>query len=154
MKSVLTKKGSEQTGVKQLYDWLERKLRAPQRRLREPAQVTEEFRRHTGPRILFGQLTLSAMPAAEFSYTSRISWPAPEQAQIFEDCVLEGILDVLVIDQPNPVFGVAITLERIAWHEVDSCALAYRMAAQQAMRRIIAPEGWDSNCELVHSPAS
>jgi hypothetical protein len=135
--------------MQQLYDWLERKLRAPRRGLREPAEATEEFRRHTGPRFLFGQLTLSAVPAREFIYTSRVTWPTSEQAQLFEDCVLDGILDVLVIEQTYPVLGIAVTLERITWNEVDSCALAYGMAARQAMRRIIAPEGRGANYELV-----
>jgi hypothetical protein len=139
--------------MQQLHDWLERKLRAPQRRLREPMKATEEFRRHTGPRCLFGKVTLSATPAAEFSYMSRVRWPAGEQAQLFEDCVLDGILDVLVIEQTYPVLGVAVALEKMDWHEVDSCALGYGMAARQAMRRIIAPEGRDLNYELVRSPS-
>ena len=131
---------------------IERKLRAPQRRLREAARATGEFCRHTGPRHLFGQLTLSAIPATEFSYTSRVTWPPGEHLQLYEDCVLDGILDVLVIERTYPVFGVAVTLEQMGWHEVDSSALAYGMAARQAVRRIIGPEGRGLNYELVQSP--
>ena len=77
--------------MKQLHDWLERKIRARRFRLRVPARATEIFRRHTGPRYLFGQVTLSAVLANEFGYLSRVTWPAGEQIQLYEDCVLEGI---------------------------------------------------------------
>src|SRR4051794_4666318 len=101
--------------MKQLHDWLERKIRARRFRLRVPSRATETFRRHTGPRCLFGQVTLSAVPAVEFSYSSRVSWPAREQVQLYEDCVLEGILDVVIVQRNEPVLGIAVTLEEIAW---------------------------------------
>jgi len=85
-----------------LHDWLDRKIRARRRRLRVPARAMEVFRRHTGPRCLFGQVTLSAVPANEFSYSSRVAWPAGEQVQLYEDCVLEGILDVIIVQRSEP----------------------------------------------------
>jgi hypothetical protein len=136
-----------------LHEWLNRKLRAPRSRLCEPARATEVFRRHTGPRYLFGQVTLSAVPAAEFSYESRVTWPANEQVHLYEDCVLDGILDVLLIGQTHPILSLAVTLEEMAWHEIDSCALAYGLAAQQAMRRIIVPEWRGLNYEPIPLPS-
>ena len=127
--------------MKQLQDWLDRKIGARRRRLRVPASATDSFHRHTGPRTLFGQVTLSAIPATEFSYSSRVTWPAGEQVQLYEDCVLDGILEVLIVQQAEPVLGVAVPLEEIAWHEVDSCALAYRMAAQQTMKLVLGAGG-------------
>ena len=129
--------------MQQLYDWLDRKIRGRRFRLREPAHATETFQRITGPRCLFGQVTLSAVPANEFSYSSRVSWPAGEQVQLYEDSVLEGILDVIIVQRPEPVLGISVTLEQIKWHEVDSCALAYRMAAQQAIQQILSAGGFE-----------
>jgi hypothetical protein len=94
---------------------------------------------------LFGQVTLSAVPADEFSYSSRVAWLAGELVQLYKDCVLEGILDVIIVQRTEPVLGIAVTLEEIAWHEVDSCAFAYRMAAQQAMQQIFRA----GSCEFV-----
>jgi hypothetical protein len=131
--------------MNQLHDWLERKIKARRRRLRMPASATDTFCRPVGPRGLFGQVTLSAIPASEFSYTSRVTWPVDEQVQLYEDCVLDGILDALIAQQPDPVLGIAVTLEKIAWHEIDSCALAYRMAAQQTMKLVLGAGG----CEFV-----
>lgn len=130
--------------MQQLYDWLDRKIRARRFRLRAPTRATETFRRCTGPRFLFGQVTLSAVPANEFSYSSRATWPVGEQVRLYEDCVLEGILDVIIVQGHEPVLGVAVTLEEIAWHEVESCALAYRMAAQQAMQQILGAGGFEA----------
>jgi translation elongation factor EF-G len=62
---------------------------------------------------------------------------------MYEDCVLEGILDVLIVQRSEPVLGVQVTLEKITWHEVDSCALAYRMAAQQAMQQVLGAGGFE-----------
>jgi hypothetical protein len=131
--------------MKQLHDWFDRKISARRRRLRVPASATDTFRRNVGPRSLFGQVTLSAVPASEFSYSSRVTWPAGEQVQIYEDCVLDGILDVLLVQQAEPVLGIAVTLEEIAWHEIESCAFGYRMAAQQTMKLVLGAGG----CEFV-----
>ena len=128
-----------------LYGWLERKLQAA-RLLREAARATGRFSRQMGGQGVFGQVTLSAVPAAEFSYTSRVIWP-DEQTQIYEDCVLDGILDVLLNEWMHPILGVAVTLEEISWHVVDSDAVGCRMAAREAMLRIIAPEGQPVNYE-------
>jgi hypothetical protein len=103
---------------------------------------------------LFGQLTLSAVPATEFTYTSRVTWPVGEHVQLYEDCVLDGILDILMVQHEPPVLGMAITLEEISWHEVDSCALAYGMAARQAIERILTPERGAPNYEFIDSPSA
>jgi len=139
--------------MQHLYDWVDRKIRARRRRLRESARATGEFRRHTGGRTLFGKLTLSAVPAMEFTYTSRVTWPVGEHVQLYEDCVLDGILDILMV-QHEPILGLVVTLEEISWHEVDSCALAYGMAARQAIERILSPERGASNYEFVDSPSA
>ncbi len=140
--------------MQHLYDWVDRKIRARRRRLRGSSRATGEFRRHTGGRTLFGQLTLSAIPATEFTYTSRVTWPVGEQVQLYEDCVLDGILDILMVQHEPPVLGMAITLEEISWHEVDSCALAYGMAARQAIERILSPERGAPNYEFIDSPSA
>ncbi|HXT10655.1 MAG TPA: hypothetical protein VN873_03765 [Candidatus Angelobacter sp.] len=127
--------------AKQLHDWLDCKIRSHRYRLRVPARAAETFRRHTGPRYVFGQVTLSAVPAEGLGYSSRVTWPAGEQVQLYEDCVLEGILDAIILQPIEPVLGIAVTLEEIAWHEVDSCAGAYHMAAQQAMQQILSAGG-------------
>ena len=126
--------------MQHLYNWLERKIRGERRRLLQPARAVSEFRRHTGGRTVFGHVTLSATPATEFSYTSRVTWPAGERVQLYEDCVLDGILDVIIVQHTFPVLGLAVTLEEISWHEIDSCALGYGMAARQAIERILSPE--------------
>jgi hypothetical protein len=97
---------------------------------------------------------LSAVPASEFSYISRVAWPVAEQVQkIYEDCVLDGILDILMVKY-EPVLGMIVVLEDFTWHEVDSCALAYGMAARQAIERILSPEGRAPNYEFMDAPSS
>ena len=105
--------------MNQLHDWLDRKIKARRRRLRVSASATDTFRRHVGPRNLFGQVTLSAVPASEFSYVSRVTWPVGEQVQLYEDCVLDGIL----------IGNLALKVHRTRWIG------------------IVAPSAYDITCE-------
>jgi translation elongation factor EF-G len=57
-----------------------------------------------------------------------------------------------MVQHEPPVLGMAVTLEEISWHEVDSCALAYGMAARQAIERILSPERSPANYEFIDSP--
>src|SRR5690242_1218971 len=97
-----------------LHGWLERTIQRVEEtslfaQLREATQVTERFYRNTGPKGVFGQVTLSAVPAAEFSYISRVIWP-DSRTQLYEDYVMDGILDVLLTEWMQPILGVAVTL--------------------------------------------
>jgi hypothetical protein len=127
-----------------LHDWLARKAGGRSYRLRVPVRVTETFRKYTGPRYIFGQVTLSAVPASEFGYSSQVDWPVGESAQLYEDSILEGILDVILAQRATTVLGIAVTLEEVAWDQVESCAYGYRMAAQQAMHQILGAGGSES----------
>jgi hypothetical protein len=132
-----------------VYSWLERKLRAPRYRLREPFRASETYHGRIGLEEVFGQVTLSAKPARQFSFSSKVTWPVGEQYQAYEQSVLDGVLDVLLLEQTYPVVGVSVTLEEVVWNDLDSSALAYGLAARLAMRHILTPNGEEPNCELL-----
>ena len=48
-----------------------------------------------------------------------------------------GILDVLLSESMHPILGMAVTVEEIEWHEVDSSCLAYYEAAKAVAKEIV-----------------
>ena len=101
--------------------------------LREMASVTSAFCEHNDSRPVFGEVTLSAAPFKIFSFASCVTWPAGGN---YEECVLDGILDVLVSGDFHPICGVRFTLENIVWNE-DSVPVGYYFAARDATRKIL-----------------
>ncbi|MCP4538679.1 MAG: hypothetical protein GY832_16210 [Chloroflexi bacterium] len=120
--------------MKYLEQWFSRKTARSYAYLSEPATVKYTHHVHTGPRYIYGEVTLSASPAESFSFVSPVDWP--ENCN-YNDYVLDGILDVLMMVDFMPLLGVAFELETIGWHNVDSVPVGYYFAAKEATRRIL-----------------
>ena len=105
------------------------------------ASVTSSFRGHNGVRPVFGEVTLSAAPFRTFAFASCVTWPV---SGIYEECVLDGIMDVLVSADFHPICGVRFTLEKIGW-EQDSVPVGYYFAARDAARKILRLDEKDRN---------
>jgi|SRR5579884_1217857 len=119
-----------------LEDWLDRKRARPQLSIREQRSVRFKFTRALGPRGQFAVVCLRGEPAQAFAFTSVAEWPSPECD--YTIAVLDGILDELfAIDLGHVAAQVHFTLERIEWHDVDSCAIAFYHAARGAVRQIL-----------------
>ena len=125
----------------ELQRWMARKFSRRQMHLRELASVTSTFRGHNGSRPVFGEVMLSAAPSKTFSFASCVTWPAGGN---YEECVLDGILDVLVASDFHPICGVRFTLENIGWNE-DSVPMGYYFAAREAARKILRLDGDERN---------
>ena len=111
--------------------------------LRKMASATSSFHRQVGPRFAFGAVTLSAVPFKTFSFTSCVVWPAGGN---YEECVLDGILDILVSSDFHPICSVRFTLDEIGWNE-DSVPVGYYFAAREATRKILRLDEDDRNFE-------
>lgn len=92
---------------------------------------------------MFGEVTLSAVPFKTFAFASCVVWPAGGN---YEECVLDGILDVLVSSDFHPICGVRFTLEKIEWNE-DSVPVGYYFAARDATRKILRSDENNRNFE-------
>ena len=117
-------------------DWLKRKL-SDFYMILQPATVTHEWKRMAG-RILCASVTLSATPAKDFSFVSRVQWPV-KASGLYEEYVIDGIFDALVAprNQGLAVLGIAVVLEQINWHEEGAVPLAFYMAAREATQKLI-----------------
>lgn len=119
----------------QLYEsWLNRKLDQEPIHLRRPWTMSRTWKRITGGRIMFAEITLTAEASDSFSYVERIVWPT--DYPYFKHCVLDGILDGVLIDLARSPSRMSFSLERINWHEEQSVPRAYYCAARELVGEI------------------
>jgi hypothetical protein len=118
-----------------LQKWFEWKSTQGFYYLDKPATATETYHVHTGPRIIFGQVTLVATPAEAFSFRSEVTWP--DRPDLHNDFVLYGVLDRLLCSTYRPILGVAVILTAFGWHEIDSVPIGYYYAARGTTRTLI-----------------
>jgi hypothetical protein len=129
-----------------LEDWLSRKSERPQVTIREKGSSRFKFTRPLGARGQFAVVHLRGEPAADIGFTSVAAWPSPECD--YTMAVLDGILDDLFAVNLGPVAArVQFTLERIEWHDVDSCAVAFYHAGRGAVREILGSNQFHDNID-------
>lgn len=119
--------------------WSLRKTGRDVWRLRAPATVSGTHERALGARGEFAGVVISAAPADVFAFESRAAWPSGDR---YDDAVLEAALDVLLCTGPYNATGVALCLESIEWHDVDSNALSFYLATRRAIHELA---GFDSS---------
>ena len=83
---------------------------------------------------MFAHLTLTAEPSEAFGYVEEVKWPT--DYPYFKHCVLDGILDGLLVDLGRTPAQVRFTLNAIKWHEEHSVPHAYYRAAREAVTEI------------------
>jgi hypothetical protein len=122
-----------------LTSWVDRRIRRGWFRLKVSRSESYEMHKHLGGRSIYASVTLSAQPSDTFSFHSTAAWPSEDYTSFVQDGILDAIFPTIY-----PIFGVSVTLESIKWHEIDSCASAYQVAATEAMKKIL-----DGNMDLT-----
>ena len=87
-----------------------------------------EIHRNHGPKGVHGSVTLEFEPAANFSFVSSASWPAGDN---YDEVVKGAVLDALV-SLARGSNSFSCHLAKVSWHDVDSCASGFRLAARHA----------------------
>jgi hypothetical protein len=129
-----------------LEDWLARKRERPQLSIREKRSARFKFTRALGPRGHYAVVHLCGEPATAFAFSSVAEWPSPKCD--YTVAVLDGILDELfAVDLGHVAANAHFTLEKIEWHEVDSCAVAFYHAARGAAREILGLDRYPGNID-------
>ena len=122
-----------------LDEWLARKRDRPQLSIREARSARFRFVRALGPRGHFAVVYLRAEPAMA-------EWPSSKCDHTV--AVLDGILDeVFATDLGHVAAKVGFILEKIEYHEVDSCNVAFYHAARGAVREILGRDAPSSNID-------
>ena len=122
-------------------EWFEKKLLHARQTSLEPAIVSIKFRKPLGARGYYADVTLSAQRADTFSFVSKAEWKPFEN---YDEAVLDGVLTILFSVKSTPILGGLFILEKVGWHEVDSCYEAFFQASKQATQEILRKSGyWD-----------
>ena len=119
--------------------WAEGLPNQPSRPLSAPITVVGKRMKPLGPRSEFAKVKLTARPSDSFEVIDRVAekneleklgvgWP---------DSAIFGLLDVLMFTKSGPLYKVAIALEEVWYHEVDSSWRAFRLAGRDAGRQIV-----------------
>ena len=118
----------------EIEQWISRKLSHRQSHVLQAATASFTYRKIAGPKILFGEVTLSASPSDTFSFTSKAMWINDESCESY---VLDGIVEILLSSSFYPVLGASFVLEKIGWHEIESVPIGYYFAAKEATKQIL-----------------
>lgn len=92
------------------------------------AEISFEYRRHLGPRIIHGAVTLSFDASRPYAFISTASWP---EAENYEAAIREAIEGVLVQHQGG-LETTQVTLVSITWDGISSCQRGFVQAAKAA----------------------
>jgi translation elongation factor EF-G len=115
--------------------WLKRSSMLPS----GPISVIGEREKHFGPKSEFAKVKMTVYPSSAFEIIDAtaetvaleklgVGWP---------DSAIFGLLDVLMLAEPNPLYKVRIVLEAAWYHDVDSSWNAFRHAGRDAGRKIL-----------------
>jgi translation elongation factor EF-G len=107
--------------------------------LTKPITVLGVRNKQLGPRGEFAKVQITLNPSSSFEVLDNVaergalerlgvSWPDP---------VVFGLLDILMLAEPGPLYKVSAVLEMVWYHEVDSSLMAFRHAGRDAGRKVI-----------------
>ena len=132
---------------KDIEVWFASRTAGKVMRLKTACRFTEEYRRHTGGKDIYGKVVLSASPSDEFRFISYATWPDARSKEEMEDYVVSAILRRVLLEEYFPVLGLRIVLEDVGWDAVNSCAIGYYLATEAAIGRIVRPDPLTQNFE-------
>ena len=132
-----------------IESWFKSRTASKVMRLKNACVVTEEFRRHTGGKDIYGRVTLRAAPADVLEFESLVTWPHPNDQKETEEYIFSAILRRALLEEYFPVLGMKIVLEEIGWDHVNSCPIGYYSAASAAMGKILRPDPLSQNYEAI-----
>ena len=101
--------------------------------------VIGEREKHFGPRSEFAKIQLTIYPSSSFEVVDAVA----ERVELerlgagWPESAILGLLDVLMVAEPDPLYKVRVVLEKVWYHDVDSSWNAFRHAGRDAGRKII-----------------
>ena len=117
--------------------WAEGLQRRTSSSLKTTVSVTGERSKHLGPRCEFAKIQLSVSPAASFEVEDMIPDGEELRRLGYLDWAVFGLLDVLMLGGPYPLYKLRVLLEKAEYHPIDSSPIAFLHAGRDAGRKIL-----------------
>lgn len=108
-------------------------------RLTQAITVVGHREKHFGPRSEFARVVITISPAEELDVVDNVRYRKELEALgvAWPQCVVFGLLDVVMFAEFGPLYKIRVTLDDAAYHEVDSSENAFREAGRDAGRKAI-----------------
>jgi hypothetical protein len=116
-----------------IQTYIENKLAKSKLTIEGEHSFQEEFKRVTGPRTIYGSVSITVEPNSKFEFISSADWPVEN----YEEAVLEAILDVFLTESFEPLLGIKVILNSIQWHNIDSSYLGYYLASKKVAEKVM-----------------
>lgn len=102
--------------------------------LAQAITVVGNRRKPLGPRSEFAKVVMTIAPADELDVVDNV--PCRKELEAlgvaWPQCVVLGLLDVVMFAEFGPLYKIRITLDDAAYHEVDTSENAFREAGRDA----------------------
>ena len=98
-----------------LQEWVNRKAARKTCPMKGLVTVGYEYEHVTGPRSIYGRVSISVSPCETLEFESRVKWP---DGANYDQMVLDGILDALA-GWGYHLITARFALSEIGWHPLD-----------------------------------
>jgi hypothetical protein len=121
-----------------LKKWFDNLLSKPSITLRHHVSAKGECRVHTGPSIWYAAVEIAISPADGFEVEdglkSEVSAIVNDRGWF--DQIIFGVLDVMLTHATAPVRNFRMTILSVDFNEIESNAMAFRLAARNAAEKL------------------
>ena len=125
--------------MKILNDWSHSIIARAHTKVLGSARATGVFKKVSGGMSLYASVDLSIGPGPEIACCDLLD-EAIRERMISEGWyrqVLFGVLDVFLVRPNTPLSPFLLTIEGMDFHEIDSTALAFRLASRDAAEKCL-----------------
>jgi hypothetical protein len=105
--------------------------------LEKPIRIEAKRRKHLGPTMEFAKVNIYAEPASEFSVVDLVSAENRVREFGYPDQFIDGLLEILVSNEHQPLTRIRVTLESAEFSEIDSTPRAFFEAGRIAGRQLL-----------------
>ncbi|HLK32538.1 MAG TPA: hypothetical protein VKT29_05570 [Terriglobales bacterium] len=120
--------------------WAKELLQRESMELSAPVRVIGERKERLGPGLFeVARVQLMVHPAPSFAVEDVVAEKGElERLHIpWPDTPIFGLLDVLLLTEPTPLYRVRVVLEKVWYHETDSNQSAFHHAGRDAGQKIL-----------------
>ena len=108
-------------------------------RLTQAITVVGHREKPFGPHSEFAKVVMTISPAEELDVVDNVPYRKELESLgvAWPQCVVFGLLDVLMFAEFGCLYKIRITLDDAVYHEIDSSERAFREAGRDAGRHVI-----------------
>jgi hypothetical protein len=125
--------------------WLDGRQRPQHRTINAPISVSAKFNEY----LVYGfqrvEIELEVEPSSSFEVVDALQRNEEVRENGFLDWAILGLLDVLMVADPEPICNLRVVLKDMDYDHIESSQMAFRMAGRIAGQQIVSALSKDRN---------